>query len=142
MPVIPAANPSDVASQDAAEDVDAEVVKQDDVLVGERFVGVEDVSLDEHGPGARKTRPLPTPQTPTQAQIARHNLTHLPYQSWCPFCVACRRKNSHNRKSHKHEREIPLVVGTMLSPRQPMMLKDRQCWCSRSTHSSWSSLVW
>ena len=65
MPVIPAENPSDGAGQAGMENVDAEVVNQDDVLVGERIVGVEDITLDEHGPGARTTRPLPTPQTPT-----------------------------------------------------------------------------
>ena len=91
--------------------VDEEVVKQSDISLGEKIVGVENTTLSEAGPGAIPARPLSSPQTPTPAQIARHNLTHMPYAAWCPYCVACRRKNSHHRRSHEAEREIPLVVG-------------------------------
>ena len=98
--------------------MDGEAIRQEDILLSEKIVGVENVTLDEStGPGARVARPLSSPQVPTPAQIARHNLTHMPYAAWCPFCVACRRKNSHHRRSHEHEREIPLVVGDYAFPR-------------------------
>ena len=47
----------------------------------------------------QNAKPLPQPKVPTQAQIDAHNVTHLPYRSWCPHCVAARRPNSHNRSS-------------------------------------------
>ena len=57
-------------------------------------------------------QPLPQPKVPTAAQIAAHNITHLPYRSWCPHCVAARRPNSqHFRKSSKSDRADPLLVA-------------------------------
>eukprot|EP00971_Amphidinium_carterae_P336309 6472607-Amphidinium_carterae.1 len=32
-------------------------------------------------------RGLPVPITPTEAQIREHEVTHLPYRSWCVACV-------------------------------------------------------
>ena len=28
-----------------------------------------------------------SPGCPTYEEIERHNVTHLPYRSWCPVCV-------------------------------------------------------
>ena len=57
-------------------------------------------------------QPLPQPKVPTAAQIAAHNITHLPYRSWCPHCVAARRPNSqHFRASSKSDRADPLLVA-------------------------------
>ena len=88
-----------------------EQVQQQDVLWGEPIVGVEQVTLDENGPGARDATAPITPKAPTRAQRERHFLTHLPYAAWCPFCVAARRPNSHHQHSHEHERELPLLVA-------------------------------
>ena len=27
------------------------------------------------------------PKLPTQAEVDKHNLTHLPFRNWCPLCV-------------------------------------------------------
>ena len=57
-------------------------------------------------------QPLPQPKVPTAAQIAAHNITHLPYRSWCPHCVAARRPNSqHFRASSQSVRADPLLVA-------------------------------
>ena len=57
-------------------------------------------------------QPVPQPKVPTAAQIAAHNLTHLPYRSWCPHCVAARRPNSHHRSaSSEPQRSSPLLVA-------------------------------
>ena len=57
-------------------------------------------------------QPLPQPKAPTAAQIAAHNITHLPYRSWCPHCVAARRPNSqHFRASSNSVRADPLLVA-------------------------------
>ncbi|CAE7216862.1 GIP [Symbiodinium sp. CCMP2592] len=41
---------------------------------------------------------LAPPQEPTEEERAYHNLTHLPYQPWCPHCVAMKaREDSHKK---------------------------------------------
>ena len=42
--------------------------------------------------------------------VARHNLTHLPYQSWCPQCVAARKNNVAHQEGESASRALPLVV--------------------------------
>eukprot|EP00971_Amphidinium_carterae_P209657 4159003-Amphidinium_carterae.1 len=32
-------------------------------------------------------KPLAVPVRPSKAEVEAHNLTHLPYRSWCPHCV-------------------------------------------------------
>ena len=39
------------------------------------------------------------PCMPTQEEVERHNATHIPFRSWCPFCVAGKAKaNPHYKK--------------------------------------------
>ena len=43
------------------------------------------------------------PIMPTEAQIAKHKLTHEPYADWCEECVAHRaRQDKHQRADHSH----------------------------------------
>ena len=43
------------------------------------------------------------PLVPTEAQIAKHKLTHEPYADWCEECVANRaRQDKHQRADHSH----------------------------------------
>ena len=49
----------------------------------------------EDGNVTLEARGVPAPRQPTKEEIARHNLTHLPYRAWCPHCLAARRPNSH-----------------------------------------------
>ena len=39
---------------------------------------------------ARKAKGLPAPQQPTAQERLEHELTHLPYRSWCSACVQAR----------------------------------------------------
>ena len=56
--------------------------------------------------------PMAQPMVPTAAQIAAHNITHLPYRSWCPYCVAARRPNSHHSRSKSEDQKSsPLLVA-------------------------------
>ena len=36
---------------------------------------------------AKKAKGLPTPPQPTEQERMEHELTHLPYRSWCPVCA-------------------------------------------------------
>ena len=52
--------------------------------------------------------PLPEPKEPNEHEVARHMLTHLPYCSWCPYCVAGRRPDSHRRRMKTHS-SLPIA---------------------------------
>ena len=74
--------------------------------------GVLDVSGDEDvdaetGDISVRPRALPTPKLPSAAVVAQHNLTHYPYRSWCPWCAAGRRPNSHHM-SQPTGRTLPM----------------------------------
>ena len=90
---------------------DDEAVDLELAMLDDPIVGVERVLADEHGPGALAPKPLPTPPSMTPAAFHRHCLTHLPYHPGCPICAASRRPNTQHRRSHEHDRVIPLLVG-------------------------------
>ena len=54
---------------------------------------------------------LPSPKLPSRAEVEHHNLTHIPYRSWCPICVAARRKNNAHRSGQEKERTVPLLCA-------------------------------
>ena len=82
-----------------------------DVLLGDRIVGSEQVTLDEYGPGAIDIKPMASPPEMTPAQWTKHSLTHLPYHPGCSICRACKLPNTAHLKSHEDDRTIPLLVG-------------------------------
>ena len=45
---------------------------------------------------------VPTPKEPRAAERARHELTHMPYRSWCFSCVAGRGADDAHRKSDNY----------------------------------------
>ena len=57
-------------------------------------VGDEEEIVAETGESVVVPKGLPSPSLPSKAEVEQHNLTHSPYRSWCPFCVAARRKNN------------------------------------------------
>ena len=64
------------------EHVEAEVrTLKEWAVLSEPIVGVEVVTLDERGQGALPPQALPAPKEPTPAVRARHNLTHMRYES-------------------------------------------------------------
>ena len=103
---------------------DDEVVYKGDVMWGQSIIGDETTTLDERGEGARAAVAPPSPKCPTRVQRERHNLTHLPYESWCPFCVAARKPNTPHRRSHESERELPLLVADYGFMRDQVDLSD------------------
>ena len=66
---------------------------------------VEDLNR-EHG--HRVVRSLLDPKLTSEEELHRHNLTHMPYRSWCPHCVRGRGKEmSHRRKKDLEEASVP-----------------------------------
>ena len=97
---------------EAIQDDDEEVVGEGDVVLGDPIVGLEAGGAADHrGVRAREARPLPAPREPTAAQRAKHDITHLPYESWCEDCIMAKRPNKQHRRSHVDERVLPLLVG-------------------------------
>ena len=45
---------------------------------------------------------------PSKEEVEKHNTTHLPWRSWCKYCVSGRGKNRGHRKQ-KHEGDVPTV---------------------------------
>ena len=74
----------------------------------------DDTEVVEDGGCIRIGKGQPEPREPTPAEVNRHNLTHLPYRSWCPHCVAARRANSPHAAGSK-ERQKPLFVSDYCS---------------------------
>ena len=56
---------------------------------------------------SRKVTRMLDPKLPTKAEIAEHQLTHLPYRNWCPHCVKGRGKERDHRKHEVDEPGLP-----------------------------------
>ena len=62
-----------------------------------------DIELEDSNMEARPATTLRTPTTPSPQEVAQHNLTHMPYRSWCPICVQSKgRSGQHRRHQHQH----------------------------------------
>ena len=68
-----------------------------------------EVELEAPVEEARTRKDAPRPYAPTQEEIARHRVDHLPYRNWCPECVE---GFARERAHHTHDgddRETPVV---------------------------------
>ena len=69
---------------------------------------VPEYEVDEeevHSSGIQKT-----PMLPTQSEIDEHNVTHVPFRSWCPFCIRGRGLSSgHFAKKEPDDQQIPTL---------------------------------
>ena len=63
-----------------------------DAVEGQEVVNIENgedrevkdrAEVDE----VRKPNPAARPYTPTKAEVYEHEVTHLPYRTWCKHCV-------------------------------------------------------
>ena len=47
---------------------------------------------------------------PSKEEVELHNLTHLPYRSWCPHCVKGKAKRRHHRrKENNRVSGVPVI---------------------------------
>ena len=70
---------------------------------------------------ARTPKVLKTPEQPTERQIVEHEVTHLPFCSWCKHCVKGKTKNSQYKSKPSEEREVPVISMDY------MFLSERKC---------------
>ena len=50
------------------------------------------------------------PCTPPQDEVDKHMLTHLPYRSWCPYCVKGKSHGKHHSRKNTGDKHIPTIV--------------------------------
>ena len=48
-------------------------------------------------------------RTPTQEEVERRNLTHLPFRNWCPRCMMGRGKEAPHRRVMGGQGELPEI---------------------------------
>ena len=77
-------------------------VRPEDVDFGNHIIGQKDPSTN--------VKTLASPRELTPAEWAEHALTHLPYCSSCPHCIAGKRPNCPHRRSTT-DRKLPLLVA-------------------------------
>ena len=60
---------------------------------------------------AREPVLLRDPGLPTPKEVEQHNVTHMPFRSWCPHCVNGKAKDRHHKKQeNKDDKSIPEIV--------------------------------
>ena len=53
----------------------------------EEEVEIEMDEADESAVGDRKVKKMQDPLLPSAKKVQEHQVTHLPFRSWCPHCV-------------------------------------------------------
>ncbi len=66
----------------------------------------EETDSEEEGQEAKVRR---EEELPSKEEVRKHMATHVPFRSWCPFCVAGKAKNNQHRKQEKEDERIPTV---------------------------------
>ena len=92
---------------------------------GEDEMGIE----IEDAMGERKTKKLQDPKLPSRSEIDEHNLTHLPFRSWCRHCVRGRGKEMPHRRGGE--------AGDM-----PELHADMCFWVKKMIRIIWSQCWW
>ena len=97
-----------MAGENVANDVDEEVYVGDGIegqeaqeaSAGDRraIAKAEQAGQLDISGETRSARTLRTPEPPTDAVRMIHNTTHVPFEDWCPFCVASRGRSSPHRR--------------------------------------------
>ena len=59
--------------------------------------------------GNRKVVRKHDPRQPSQQEKEEHEMTHLPFRSWCRHCIMGRGREEDCRKSMEEERQVPEV---------------------------------
>ena len=82
-----------------------------DVVSGEEEFRDIELEVDKEEDEALEPRVLRDPGAPTEAEVERHNVTHLPFRSWCPACVEGKARDKPHRKSEEQDsKAVPELV--------------------------------
>ena len=62
-------------------------------------------SGEEDAAGCRRPKQLKETAEPTEKEVNEHNLTHLPFRTWCAHCIRGKAKNPPHKRQKENERE-------------------------------------
>jgi len=108
-----------LVNEDAVDGGDVEEVDGDDV--GEEVV-VDQQEADDGGEEDAGVRVKLAPTQPSKTEMEKHEVTHCPFRSWCPTCVAGRGQKSGHRQQKRDGGELPrfsMDYGFMGAENQP-----------------------
>ena len=71
-----------------------------------------DSEHEEHNEhGVARPRLLTAPNPPSKQERLEHEISHLPYRTWCPHCVRGKAKcHYHKMRENEEERTVPVVA--------------------------------
>ena len=58
---------------------------------------------------ARVPKGLTDPKKPTIKEVSDHNLTHLPFRNWCPYCIKGGAPNRSHVKQGDEQHQVPQI---------------------------------
>ena len=72
----------------------------------------EEVALeeDEEEEEARRAKSVTDPRVPSKTEVDEHNLTHLPFRSWCPWCIQGKARNVFHKRQGGEHHDVPHMV--------------------------------
>ena len=76
---------------------------------GERGEQVEAEEEETAEAGVRRPLKMQDPREPSDEERREHYLTHLPYRSWCKYCVGGRGKEAPHRRQ-EHQGDLPEML--------------------------------
>ena len=72
-------------------------------ITSELACGVCHADDDLENLGERKPLKMMDPKLPSQAEVEEHDLTHLPFRSWCRHCVRGRGRAADHRAQDRDD---------------------------------------
>ena len=86
---------------------DADEEEEEEAEQGEESLQLEsEVQRKGSVEDKRAVKKMGDPRKPSEAEVAEHELTHIPYRNWCPICVRCKGKDLDHRKAIGEERGV------------------------------------
>ena len=74
---------------------------------GSEVSDVEDVFVGEE---AELPNTIRCEAKPSEEEVTIHNITHLPYRSWCPHCERGKaRRGNHRNRMRRMRSKIPVI---------------------------------
>ena len=108
--------------KDGGEDQEGQPEEDADLSAGQALEVESSEGEGIDSEDARKPNVASCPREPIRQERMEHEITHLPYRSWCPHCVRGKAKEeAHNRRNSEEDRE-----GRVLSI--SMDYCGLQCW--------------
>ena len=73
------------------------------------YIADVEVSDEQEEEETETPMPMTVPCRPSEEEVDRHNLSHLPFRSWCKFCVMGRAQSHPHWQKEKEESGVPVI---------------------------------